>query len=348
VTPRISILLPNLNNRPFLNERLATIAAQTVQDWELVVSDNFSDDGAWEFLQEAAARDSRICAAQAPREGMYENWNRCIVRARGEFIYIATSDDTMTDGCLAKLIAALDAHPNCDIAQCCLHAIDHSGAVIPGWWRLAGLARFLGDDYLRPHVRRAPFDGVLHAAMHTQYHSITQILIRRRVFEKTGPFPPQYASGGDFCWGMKAGFTCNIVHVPEFLATWRIHDAQASTTYHETAAERLLMARMVDEALAARMEGSAAARLPAGPMRFLYRYEHYQLAYAEAKSRLAKIRVVASMARDPSVLARALGRRLAGGRHRINRVEYTRRLLRRLKLESHFEPLPGPATPAPL
>lgn len=59
-TPRVSICLPNLNNRLYLEERIATIEAQTFQDWELVVCDNFSDDGAWEFFQELAARDSRV------------------------------------------------------------------------------------------------------------------------------------------------------------------------------------------------------------------------------------------------------------------------------------------------
>jgi len=208
--PRISILLPNLNQRAFLGERLATIHAQTCTDWELIVLDSFSNDGAWEFLQSAAAADPRIRAAQAPRDGIYANWNRCLAQARGEFVYFATSDDTMAPGFLAAMVTALDAHPECDLAQCCLHAINGEGAIIPGWWRLTGAARFLGDNYLRPHLRRAPYDGVLHAAMHTVYHSITQLLIRRRAFTKTGPFSTEFGPGGDFCWGMKAGLNCDV------------------------------------------------------------------------------------------------------------------------------------------
>jgi hypothetical protein len=61
----------------------------------MVVSDNFSDDGEWEFFEEVALRDGRIPIAQASRRGLYQNWNSCVERARGKYGYIATSDDTM-------------------------------------------------------------------------------------------------------------------------------------------------------------------------------------------------------------------------------------------------------------
>src|SRR5262249_49784139 len=108
--PKLSICVPNLNNRRFLRERFAAIYQQTFQGWELIVVDNYSDDGAWEFLQEQASRDRRIRLSQAPREGLYANWNNCIRQASGEYVYIATSDDTMAPDCLEKLTAALETH----------------------------------------------------------------------------------------------------------------------------------------------------------------------------------------------------------------------------------------------
>jgi glycosyltransferase involved in cell wall biosynthesis len=67
----VSILLPNLNNRAYLDERVETILSQTLADWELVVVDNHSEDGAWEFFQKLAGKDDRVKISQAPREGMY-------------------------------------------------------------------------------------------------------------------------------------------------------------------------------------------------------------------------------------------------------------------------------------
>lgn len=54
--PLVSILLPNLNTRPFLEERMATILTQTYTNWELIIVDSYSDDGAWEYLSRFRSR----------------------------------------------------------------------------------------------------------------------------------------------------------------------------------------------------------------------------------------------------------------------------------------------------
>ncbi len=82
-TPLVSICLPNLNTLPFLPERVESIFDQSFKDWELIVSDNFSNDGAWELFENMASKDGRVSIAQAPREGLYSNWNNCLRRTRG-------------------------------------------------------------------------------------------------------------------------------------------------------------------------------------------------------------------------------------------------------------------------
>jgi hypothetical protein len=246
------------------------------------------------------------------------------------------------------MVAALDRHPDCQLAQCCLQAIDEHGAVIPGWWKLTGAARFLGSDYLQPHLRRAPYDGVLHCVMHTIYHSITQLLIRRTTFTRTGPFPTGYGPGGDFSWGLKAGLTCDVVHVPKFMATWRIHGAQASGPYRENATERALMVRMVDDALREQPPRRGETKLPTGPLRFAYIYDYFRHAFAEAPSHGKKLALLIRLiGTEPRAAAAALGRAVTGRRRNFDKPAYARRLLRRFGLENHFVPLPGPAGTPP-
>ncbi len=50
VAPLVSVCVPVFNGMPFIEERLETILCQTVDDWELIVCDSFSDDGTWEAL----------------------------------------------------------------------------------------------------------------------------------------------------------------------------------------------------------------------------------------------------------------------------------------------------------
>lgn len=85
-----------------------SILAQTLEEWELIVCDSFSDDGTWEYLQQFKD-DPRVRLYQVPKEGLYAGWNECLKRCRGEYVYIATADDTMAPACLEKMVGALEA-----------------------------------------------------------------------------------------------------------------------------------------------------------------------------------------------------------------------------------------------
>jgi hypothetical protein len=227
--PVVSICVPNLNTLPFLPERFETIFNQSYPNWELLVYDNFSEDGSWEFFKELARKDQRIAIAQAPRAGMYANWNNCIRAAQGEYIYIATSDDTMSPDCLEKLVAALEAHPNCDVAHCRLRTIDeHGDDTDSEWWPTGStFARSSGELLLRSHIRHAPYDGLLHL-LGPVYISVTQLLIRRSLFDRIGLYKSEWGSVGDYNWNMRAGLVANTIHVPDTWGGWRLHPAQAT------------------------------------------------------------------------------------------------------------------------
>ena len=230
--PLVSVCLPNLNTRPFLEERVQTIFAQTYPNWEMVVSDNFSDDGAWEFFEALAQKDERVLIAQAPRAGLYANWNNCLRRARGGHVYIATSDDTMAPDCLEKMVAALEANPDCGMAHCKLKMIDETSAPInkPDWtWpECTAFAQGLEGLENRPHVRRAPHDGILHLTRQMVYtldHGTTDsplAVCEDRLLRA------QVGLNWRLPLEMKAGLVASTVHVPDTWASFRYHSLQAT------------------------------------------------------------------------------------------------------------------------
>ena len=244
--PLVSVLLPNLNNVRYLPERLETIYSQTCRDWELIIVDNYSDDGAWELFQQHAQRDSRIRLSQAPRAGMYANWNNCLAKASGKYIYIATSDDTMEPNCFEKLLHALELHPEASLAQCGLEIIDSDGKKDPAnRWDRYTLGRYNESLVQQPNLRIAPHDGLLHTALYTVCTSITQLLIKREVFDELGGFETRWGSVGDFEWQMRVALVYHCIFLPDKLATWRVHPEQATgkLTRSEVCKRHLEMAR---------------------------------------------------------------------------------------------------------
>ena len=95
MAPVLSVITPVYNGESFIDRCYWTLKMQTFEDWEAVVMDSYSDDGSWELLEAYGRRDARLQLHQVPREGIYAGLNRCIEASRGQYVYIATSDDTM-------------------------------------------------------------------------------------------------------------------------------------------------------------------------------------------------------------------------------------------------------------
>ena len=289
-SPKVSICLPNLNTRPFLPERFESIYEQTLQDWEVVVVDSYSEDGAWEFLQAQALKDKRIRVSQAPR-GLYASWNQCVLQARGKYLYFATSDDTMMPRCLEKMVAALEDHPECGLCQCGLEIIDDASQPHPlTHWGMFPFPRFAPDWLDRPHIRRAPLDGILHFALQTVYTSITQIMIKRSVFDRIGLFDETLGIVADFEWGMRAGLREDCVFLPEKLATWRLHTNQATRSSDITDVRRQMLF-MVQTAFqrACDISGSDLSRWPLHRLLYFYKEQLVLLALTNSPTRSSRM-----------------------------------------------------------
>lgn len=237
MTPLVSICLPNLNTRRFLGPRMETVLAQTFRDWELVVCDSYSDDGSWEFLNRFAG-DPRVRLHQVPREGLYAGWNECLRRAQGEFVYMATSDDTMQPDLLAVLLERLarrqgqseEGRP-ADVAVCDYQVIDQAGAPLDQ--DLSPNARaFYGKWMTRPHLRDGRTEFLLHAALGIIWVTMTAVLFRRRLLTRTGVFNTRRGVAADQEWQMRASLVSDVVYEPRRLATWRQHSAQATAGVH--------------------------------------------------------------------------------------------------------------------
>jgi hypothetical protein len=135
----------------------------------------------------------------------------------------------MAPNCLERLSAALEALPQCDLAHCHLKIFDEAGRESANWWRSTSMFALSSNGLLdRAHQRLAPHDGLLYLSGSSVYISITQLLIRRSLFDRIGLFPTQWGSVGDYNWCMRASLIANTVHVPDTWGGWRVYSTQAT------------------------------------------------------------------------------------------------------------------------
>jgi Glycosyl transferase family 2 len=242
--PKISILLPCLNARPFLNERIESILTQTVSDWEAIVLDSYSTDGSWEFFQSLASVDPRFRLYQIPRGGVYAALNRGIELATGEFIHVATCDDTMVPEFLTELLQAFTLCPQAGIAACDVQLINRSGGELTAkdmaeYLPAESINDLLGlstvrfayprrEQQLQLNYRPPPHDCLLHFSTKSVYFSLTQLLIRTTLARSIEPFDTTVGSIADLGWFVRLTNFAGTVHVPRKLAMWRFCGNQLS------------------------------------------------------------------------------------------------------------------------
>src|SRR5215467_16170811 len=117
--PKVSIVVPNYNHARFLPQRLDSILGQTFQDFELILLDDCSTDDSRSVLSQHG-RDPRVRIEfnEVNSKNPFKQWNKGVGLARGEYVWIAESDDYADERFLEKLVARLDAEPRAAFAYC--------------------------------------------------------------------------------------------------------------------------------------------------------------------------------------------------------------------------------------
>jgi len=107
--PKVSVIVPNYNHAPFLRQRLDSIFSQTFQDFELILLDDCSTDNSIEILKEYAKHPkvSHFIINDINSGSPFKQWKKGIELAKGEYIWIAESDDWADPAFLSTLLSYL-------------------------------------------------------------------------------------------------------------------------------------------------------------------------------------------------------------------------------------------------
>jgi glycosyltransferase involved in cell wall biosynthesis len=210
---KLSVVTPTLNGIHTIRETLESVARQDHPDVEHIVMDGCSTDG----TLEAVRQFPKVRLISEPDQGHYHAMNKGIEMASGEAVAILNADDCYCDGILAKVAAALEAHPEWDAVFGDIIFVDGAGNEI-----------FRREEACwDPQIIRFGFGLANHQAL----------FIRKRTYQRLGGLRYQdFKNCCDFEFMMRMAWNeCRVGHIREYVVRYRYHEFGQSADRRITA-----------------------------------------------------------------------------------------------------------------
>ena len=105
--PQVSVIVPVYKAEDDLEACVQSILGQTFEDFELILIEDGSPDRCGEICDRLAETDNRIVVIHKKNEGVSIARNTGIARARGTYLAIVDSDDTIDEGFLEAAVSGI-------------------------------------------------------------------------------------------------------------------------------------------------------------------------------------------------------------------------------------------------
>lgn len=126
--PAVSIIMPSLNVAGYIDEAIASVRKQTIDDIEIICIDAGSTDGTRERIAKNAQEDTRIIVLDSPVKSYGHQVNMGLDIAKGEYVAILETDDYV-DADMYGSLYELASKNGLDYAKCDYdtYSVDENG-----------------------------------------------------------------------------------------------------------------------------------------------------------------------------------------------------------------------------
>ena len=210
--PKITIVTPSYNQARFLDETIRSVVSQRQFVHEYFVYDGGSTDGSADVIRKYADRIDYWVSEKD--NGQPDAIHKGFSRATGDWLAWLNSDDLYLPGALAKIVLAIEAHPERDAMTAWHTRIDAHSRIVS--------------------AHRMPPESTWRARWGASHVNQQTCFFKRSLYESVGPIRPDLHCVLDTeLWFrfFDAGATWG--HIPQYLAAFRMHDTSKGQAWHE-------------------------------------------------------------------------------------------------------------------
>jgi hypothetical protein len=227
--PIVSVCIPTRNRAGMLRESISSVLDQTFQDFELIISDNASDDET-EAVVRSFANKRIAYYRNAHNIGQRPNWNRCLSLASGRHIALFFDDDMMMTNNLEEKVAVLEQHPKVGLVHSKYCIVDSHGEILEDNTNKECAGNRKSDAV-------EPGRNVLATLLkHNIIHEST-VVFRRDCYQQLGGFTDRLTLAFDWEYWMRIASAYDVAFIAKPLVKWRLHSGSLTTVTNQRISE---------------------------------------------------------------------------------------------------------------
>ncbi|MBP3324238.1 MAG: glycosyltransferase [Clostridia bacterium] len=178
-SPLVSVIMPAYNAERFIEEAIASVQAQSYENWELFVIDDGSKDRTKEIVKNLAENDKRIrFLINEKNMGVAKTRNRGIDLSSGKYVAFIDSDDVWHKDKLKKQLEKLK-EKDAGIGYCSYEIIGENGEKAKEDYIVSETATFkdiLKENYIQCSAMLIRSDIVKRFMFNTEFYHEDYIL----------------------------------------------------------------------------------------------------------------------------------------------------------------------------
>jgi glycosyltransferase involved in cell wall biosynthesis len=210
--PKVSVLITNYNYEDFLGRAIESVLAQSWPNFEIIVSDDGSDDGSCELAKSYARRGHPVILVCGPHRGMAGCLNAAFEASSGEIICLLDADDYFVAHKLESVVSAFRSNSTSGF---CVHRTQR----VDSLGRLGGAFPLLqilpSGDCTEKTIRNS---GILMGLPPT-----SALSLRREVANLIFPIPESFTGYAEQMIHRIAPMITPLCAIDETLCVWMLH-----------------------------------------------------------------------------------------------------------------------------
>lgn len=207
---KVSICIPVYNAEEFISSTIQSVLDQTYTDFELIVSDNQSTDDTMKKIMQFS--DKRIVVFENDTNvGMFENWNLCLKRAKGEYIHLLCADDYLEPTAIEKMIGRMEKNSNAVFVFNDSNVVNEVGKIIMKRTFASKDGKYDGRE-----IAKKAFKD------HNIFGEPSNVMFRRDIAKKVGGFSEKIFYSSDWDYWTRLAMHGDVEYIAERLTNFRV------------------------------------------------------------------------------------------------------------------------------